>query len=494
MPQHHFLAIDLGAETGKAFLGTLKNRATLDLEEIHRFPTGHMFIGKHYYWNIHRFYEEVITALNKCVIDLNVIPQSIGVDSWGADFGLIGEDGSLLRIPYCYRDTMTETAIPAFLDRMPRNELYGLTGIALHKFNTLFQLYAMVMADDPVLKIARKLLFIPDLINYLLTGEARTEFTYSTTSQLYNPHLREWEGEIFNQVGLSTELMQEVVDPGEVIGELNPNISRSIDVEGIKVIAVTSHDIASSVVSVPATTENWVFITSGMRSVMGVENSETIIDSRTMLFNFSNEGGAGSTFRFSKNIMGLWLLQQCKHSWTKNDRGLDYPEIVSLAEMAHGFTALVDPDYPGFFNPLDMPAAIDTYCRQTNQTPPVGIGPVARSILEGIALKYRLVLDQLEQITARTYDTIHIIGGGSENRLLCQFTANATGRRIVAGPAQATGTGNLLMQAIGLGYLRDLQHAREVVVDSFEFREYQPKDKYVWEEAYLRFKKVARQN
>ena len=494
MPKHHFLAFDFGAESGRAILGTLLNRKVLELKVIHRFSTGHLPIQKHYYWNIYRFYEEILRALHICVEEEETIPESIGVDSWGVDFGLIGNDGSILRVPYTYRDPMTETSMPAFLDKLSREELYDLTGIALHKFNTVFQLYAMKRAGDPVLDSADKLLFMPDLINYLLTGEAKSEFTSATTSQLFNPMKMDWDEEIFENLEIPGSLMQDIILPGSQIGLLNQNISREIDVEGIKVIAVTSHDTAAAIAAVPANGENWAYISSGTWSLMGVENKKAIIDQRSRFFNFTNEGGAENTFHFLKNIMGLWLLQQCRQSWIKSQGMLEYPEIVELAKKAAPFTALIDPDYPGFYNPLDMPAAIDTFCRQSGQLSPKGIGPTARTILESLALKYRMVLDQLEMVTDRSLEVIHIIGGGSQNQLLCQFTANATGRRVVTGPVEATGTGNLLMQAMGLGYIKSLADLRQVVKNSFELIEYEPENTDLWQQAHERFLKIAKQN
>jgi len=494
MPEQHFLAFDFGAESGRAILGTLHDRQKLELKEIHRFATGQLSIDKHYYWNIFRFYEEVVEALHKCVLQENLIPQSIGVDTWGVDFGLIGKDGSILRVPYSYRDPMTETSMPAFLERMGRTEIYERTGIALHKFNTLYQWYAMIMANDPVLGISDKLLFMPDLINYMLTGEAKSEFTFATTSQLFNPIKMSWDEDIVRKLAIPADLLQDVVDPGTVIGVLNQKISRSIDVEGIKVIAVTSHDTAAAIASVPAEGDDWAYISSGTWSLMGVENKKAIIDQRSMLFNFTNEGGAEGTFRFLKNIMGLWILQECKRSWEKSQGQLDYPEIVRQAENAIPFSAMIDPDYAGFYNPLDMPAAIDTFCRQSGQASPRTVGTIARTVLEGLALKYRMVLDQLELVTGRTINVIHIIGGGSQNKLLCQFTANATGRRVVTGPVEATATGNLLIQAVGQGHLENLDAIRKVVKNSFDLLTYEPENSELWENAYKKFQNLAKQN
>jgi rhamnulokinase len=492
MPVQQFIAFDFGAESGRAILGTLLKRKKLELKELRRFQNNMLQIGNHYYWNIYRLYEEVIHGLKLCVNEHDVVPRSIGIDTWGVDFGLIGKDGSLLRIPYSYRDPMTETAMNAFLERMSRSEIYGKTGIALHKFNTLYQLYAMKLNRDPLLDMVDKLLFIPDLLNYLLTGEARSEFTFATTSQLYNPNTSNWERSFFDLLGVPVESMQEVVSPGTAIGYLDQNISRAIDVERIRVIAVTSHDTASAIASVPAEGEDWAYISSGTWSLMGVENRHTIMDNRALMFNFTNEGGAEGMYTFHKNIMGLWLLQQSKKSWEKKQGALDYGEIIRLAERSTPFEAMIDPDYAGFYNPMDMPAAIDTFCRQTGQSSPAGVGPVARSILESLALKYRMVVDQLELVTGRTIHRIHIIGGGSKNDLLCQFTANATGRKVIAGPDEATAIGNILMQAIAQGYIENLSAARKVVMESFELKEFHPEDHEQWGIAYERFERIAK--
>ncbi|HKK61465.1 MAG TPA: rhamnulokinase family protein [Bacteroidales bacterium] len=490
----YLLAFDLGAESGRAILGKIDGQKKLKLEEVHRFDTGKIIIQKHYYWNLYRFYEEIIKALKKCTNDPDMIPESVGVDTWGVDFGLLGKDGSILRLPYCYRDPRTETSMPAFLERMDRWDIYEATGLGLHKYNSLYQLYAMVMANDPVLQIADKLLFMPDLINYLLTGETKSEFTFATTTQLFNPNLMKWDERLFRKLGIGMEIMQEVILPGEQIGEVNPVISRSIDVEGIKVMSVASHDTASAIVSVPAEGENWAYISSGIWSLMGVESKSAIIDQRSMMFNFSNEGGAQGTFRFLKNIMGLWLLQQCKASWEKTEGFIDYSEIVEMASKASPFAAMVDPDYPGFYNPLEMPVTIDTFCRQSGQIMPDNKGSVARTIFESLAMKYRMVADQLELVTGRNINVIHIIGGGAKNKLLSQFTANATGRKVITGPDEATAIGNILMQAIGLGKIENLNEARQVVRNSFQLEEFEPEDEGQWKTAYEKFKKIAKQN
>jgi rhamnulokinase len=492
MQKQHFLAIDFGAEFFKATLGTLVDRKIIELQEINRSVTGQISLNKHYYWDVFQFYKEIIESLQKCVNEVNIIPQSIGITAWGVDFGLIGKDGSLLRIPYSYRDRMTETSMPSFLERMGRADIYQNTGIALHKFNTVFQLYAMIMANDEVLTIADKLLFMPDLINYFLTGEAKSELTIATTSQLYNPVKKGWDKDIVRKLGIDIKLLPDLVQPGTILGVLNESISRAIDVDGIRVISVTSHETAAAVAAIPAEGDDWAYISSGTWSLFGVEKRDVMIDQRSMVFNMTNEGGAEETFRFQKSIIGLWILQECRKSWRKNQGILDYTEIIQLAENAEPFSAFIDPDYPGFYNPLDMPAAIDTFCRQTGQVSPKDIGTITRTVLESLAFKYRMVLEQIEMVTTKRYNTIHIIGGGAQNELLCQFTANATGRLVVTGPIEAASTGNILVQAMAMGYLKSLAEIREVVRNSFDLKEYIPEDKEIWERNYNKFRNTAK--
>lgn len=494
MAKQHFLAFDFGEERGRCILGTLIDGEKLEMKEIHRFHTGQLRIGNHHYWNIYRFYEEMITSLHKCVRDENTIPLSLGIDSWGVDFGLIGKDGSVLRIPHTYRDPMTETSMSAFLEQITRFEIYQRTGRGMHKFNTIYQLYSMKMSGDPVLEMADKLLFIPDLLNYLLTGMAYTESSLATTSQLYDVDAKKWDATLFEKLGVSKDIMQEVIEPGTVIGQINETISRAIDVEGIKVISVPAHIPASGIAAVPAESDDWAYITSGTWSWMGTEVDHPIIDQRTMLFNITNGGGVDGTSRLMKNIMGFWILQQCKASWLKQDPDLKYAQIVRMAEDAIPFEGLIDPDYPGFYNPLDMPAAIETYCRLTGQPVPKGLGSMARTVFEGLALKYRMVVDQLELVSGKKINTIHIIARGSTNEFLCQLTANATGRKVLAGSNEGTSVGNILVQAKGLGYVEDLQHLRNIVRNSFDLKEYIPADREEWENAYFKFQDIAKQS
>ncbi len=491
MAVNHFLAFDLGAESGRAVAGMLEEKR-LFLEEIHRFPTGMIQLDDHFYWNIYRFYEEMIHSVSICTNEDQIKPESIGIDTWGVDFGLLAADGTLCRIPYAYRDPQNGEAMQDFLgEKMARESVYILTGISMQPFNSLFQLYALKKKGDFALENAQKLLFLPDLLNYFLTGIKKSEFTFATTSQLYNPISKTWEKKLFDLLNVDVSVMSEIVQPGTVIGQMKPEVARQIGINPLPVVAVSSHDTASAIVAVPAEGEDWAFISSGTWSLMGVENRRPVINAGSAGYNFTNEGGAAGTYTFLKNITGLWILQQCRKSWSRSGRPISYGDLVEIGKTVPPFQTFIDTDHTGFFNPIDMPAAIDEYCQLTGQESPQSIGEYVRTILEGLAFKYRMVLDQLNEISGKTIRKLHVIGGGTQNKLLCQFTANATGLPVVAGPAEGTAAGNLLMQAHALGYLKSLTEIREVVRNSFEVDVYQPQNISEWEEAYQKFLKVT---
>jgi len=487
MNAKYFLAFDFGAESGRAVLGTLENHI-ISLEEIHRFPTGMLKIDDHFYWNIYRFYEEVVKAISYCVNVQHVQPESIAIDTWGVDFGFLSDDRTLIRIPYAYRDPQAVDAMADYLENvMSAKQIYSLTGISIQAFNSLFHLHALRRNRDRALHTAKNLLFIPDLINFMLSGTMATEFSFATTSQLFNPVKMEWDESLLSSIGLEKSFMNEIVPPATVIGNLKIDIAKSIGSESIKITAVCSHDTESAIVAVPAVGEDWAYISSGTWSLMGIELKEAVINDLTFKYNFTNEGGAENTICFLKNIMGLWLLQQCRNSWLKTNSSFNYEELISLSQLAPPFKSYIDPDFMGFYNPVDMPVAIDEYCQNTLQEVPQNLGEYVRLILESLAFKYRLTLDQLREVTGKSINRIHIIGGGSQNKILCQFTANATGIPVIAGPAEGTAAGNLLMQAKALGYLKDLKEIRKVVQNSFNFIEYLPQDTKEWSTGYKKF-------
>lgn len=484
-----FLAFDLGAESGRAVLGRLKNRR-LRIKELSRFRNGMVSIREHLYWNIFRLFEEMKKGMNLCASEVEIIPESIAIDTWGVDFGLLSHDGTILGLPYAYRDSRTEGIMEEFFKRISRERIYQLTGIQFIQLNSLFQLFAMKKNQPELLDFASDLLFIPDIFNYLLTGRKKTEFTFATTSQLYNPREKEWEDELFEALCISKSIMQEIIPPGTIIGNLDRTICQETGLDPIPVSAVASHDTGSAVAAVPAEGEDWAYISSGTWSLMGVETREPIINNQTLDLNFTNEGGVGGTFRFLKNITGLWLLQECRKTWAEG-RNYDYDELVEAARSASSFESIIHPDWGGFLNPPDMPEAIREFCQKTEQPVPDSPADYVRCILESLALKYRLVLDQLKEIYPHPIHRIHVIGGGAQNRLLCQFTANATGVPVIAGPTEATAVGNIMVQALSLGYIASHEDMREVIKQSFELERYMPEKIAEWESAYERFQEIA---
>ncbi len=490
MKGHHFLAFDLGAESGRAILAKLEDDQ-VETKEIARFANTPLRLHGHSHWNVYSLFEEIIRALKSCLADHGVRLESLAVDTWGVDFGLLAKDGSILGLPFTYRDERTRGAMEEFFERVPRQRLYELTGIQFLPFNTLFQLFAMKRDQSPLLECASHLLFMPDLFHFLLTGEKTSEFTIASTSQLLDPWRKNWNEELLQALELPETLkMPDILTPGTVIGRLSPDLARVTGLEETLVVAACGHDTAAAVAAVPARGENWGYISSGTWSLLGVETEKPVINADALEANFTNEGGVEGTTRFLKNITGLWLLQQCRREWSSRSP-LSYDEITKLAEDALAFPALLDPDWPGFLNPPSMVEAIRSYCRHTRQPSPRTPGEMARAILESLALKYRWTLDQLEKLTARKIEKIHIIGGGARNELLCQFTADAAQIRVVAGPFEATALGNVTMQALALGYVRSLPEIRDIIHRSVEPKTYEPRATTEWERAYERYQDIC---
>jgi rhamnulokinase len=483
-----FLALDIGADSGRAVLGCLDKRR-LKIKELNRFANGMVFILGHWHWNIYRIFEEVKKGIKVCASEGGARPQSIAFDTWGVDFALLGRDGSLLGLPYAYRDPRTEGAMEEFSKKVPRHRVYELTGIQFLQFNSLFQLFSMKRDNSPLLDAASDLLFMPDIFNYLFTREKKTEFTYATTSQLYNPRKKDWSDELFAALEISKSIMQKIVLPGTIIGRLDKSISKESGIGDIPVIAVASHDTGSAVGAVPAEGKDWAYISSGTWSLMGVETKEPVINDQALELNFTNEGGIGGTFRFLKNITGFWLLQECRRAWAKETL-ISYDELTDMAASAPPFGPLVEPDWTGFLNPADMPEAIRQFCLNTKQKIPNSPGEFVRCILESLALKYRHTLDQLRKVYPHPIRRVHVIGGGAKNRLLNQFTANATGLPVIAGPVEATAIGNIMVQALALGYFSSHSAMRKVIGQSFKLERYNPQQSKEWDLAYERFKEL----
>jgi len=484
MNARNFLAFDLGAESGRAVLGTLED-GRLAVREVRRFPNGPVSLAGRLHWDVPRLLNEMKMSLKDCAGGAGL--KSIGVDTWGVDFGFIGRNGEMLGLPYSYRDPKILGAMERYFDLVPREKLYDLTGIQFMAFNSLFQLYALVREGSPLLEAASDLLFMPDLFNYLLTGKRTAEATIASTSQFLNPRTGAWEKGLLEVMGVPSGILREILHPGTVIGSIEKRLGKEMGLAGVRVAATSGHDTAAAVAAVPAEGGDWAYISSGTWSLVGIEVSAPIITSESRESNFTNEGGVGGRVRFLKNVAGLWLLQQCRKSWEK-ERKWTYGELMAAAEAAPRFGALIDPDSPAFLNPPDMPEAIASFCRRTGQAPPETMAAHARCILESLALKCRHVLEQLERIRKRRFQTIHIIGGGSQNTLLCQLTADAAGLPVIAGPAEATSAGNILVQAMAAGCVRNLEEVRRITRRSFVFDVYESRPSTAWDEAYRRFK------
>jgi len=479
---HQYLAIDLGAESGRVIAASLDGN-NLALTEVHRFRNKPVHLNDGLHWDVLRLWDEIKSGIAAAVKN-GVKPEGLGLDTWGVDFGLLDKNGGLISNPYHYRDHRTDGMMEEAFQHMSRREIFANTGIQFMQINTLYQLLAMTVQNSPLYDVAKTFLTIPDLFNYWLSGEITNEFTNSTTTQCFDPRSRDWALPVLHAMQIPAHLFGPVTASGTPVGNLLPAIGEETGAGRVRVILPACHDTGSAVVAVPAKDQNFAWISSGTWSIMGAEVHRPYVDEKALTNNFTNEGGVFGTWRFSKNIMGLWLVQECKRNWANQGEDLSYDQITHLASEAEPFQAVIDPDYSDFLHPGDMSERIRKYCKETNQSVPQTKGEIVRVALESIALKYRWVLERLEEITARQFAPIHIIGGGTKNRLLNQFTANASDRLVIAGPVEATAIGNALMQAIGLGHIDSLAGARALVRASFETEEYHPLQRDGWDEAY----------
>ena len=477
-----FLAFDLGAESGRAIVGRLRG-GVLALDEIRRFANGPIRQNGSLYWDVLRLWSEITQALH-AASDIRL--ASVGVDGWGVDYALIGERGNLLENPYHYRDLRNEGMMDAVFERVSRERIYQVTGIQFLQINTLFQIYAACRLTPKVVDAAHALVTIPDLFNYWLGGRLCSEYTIATTTQFVDARTRTWARRLLDEIGLPTELLAEIVQPGTTIGALRRDIAAPL--AGTPVVVPACHDTGSAVASV-AVGGATAFLSSGTWSLLGTEIDAPVITAQARDMNFTNEGGVAGTIRLLKNIGGLWLLQACRRTWMAADaRSADYEELLAAADDERlAFLSLIDPDHHAFLNPLDMPAEIAAFCRQTAQPEPPDPPAFVRAILESLALKYRVVLEQLETLTGRRVEEIRVVGGGARNRLLNQFTADATGRAVVAGPIEATALGNIGLQMIATGAVGSIADARAVIERSFPVERYVPVNTDRWDAQYRRF-------
>jgi len=485
-----YLAFDFGAESGRAVLGHLAD-GKINLEEIHRFPTGGTRIATGLHWDVLGFFDQIKAALRKANQQVEDL-QGIGLDTWGVDFGLLDKDDVLLANPWHYRDERNEGMIEYALETVSKEEIFEATGLQFLPFNTLFQLLSMKKANSSLLESARRLLMIPDLLNFWLTGVKANEFTDASTTMCYDPRKGDWAYDLLEKLGLPARVFGDLVQPGTELGPLHSAVQADTGLGAVPVFAPATHDTGSAVAAVPAEGTDFAYISSGTWSLMGLELPEPIINEAALQYNFTNEGGVEGTIRFLKNIMGLWLVQECRRTWEREGQVLDYGTITQMAAEARPFMAIIDPDDELFLRPGDMPARIRQYCADTGQAVPETKGEIVRVALEGLALKYKWTFEKLQELLGKKLGRIHVVGGGGQNQLLAQFTANACGVPVLVGPYEATALGNVLLQAIGKGELANLKEAREMLRNSFELKEYEPQAEDAWDEAYAKFLEVAK--
>jgi rhamnulokinase len=478
------LAFDLGAESGRGILG-LFDGGQLRLEVVHRFPNRPVRTLDTIHWDVLRLWDEMQEGMRRAAGTYQTI-DSVGVDTWGVDFALMGRGNTLLANPRHYRDPHTEGIMETAFARVPRAEVFRHTGLQFMRFNTLFQLLALQRDRSPLLDAAETLLFMPDLFHFYFTGIKVNEMTDASTSQMFDPNAKTWAYGLVKSFALPSQILGSLVSPGTVIGPLRSTVAAETGLNPAPVIAPATHDTAAAVAAVPATGTSWAYLSSGTWSLMGVEVNSPVINDKALEYNFTNEGGVDGTVRLLKNIMGLWLVQECRRAWAKEGKEFSYVDLMRLAEAVPP-CRLINPDHSTFVLPQHMPAAIANYCRRSGQAAPIEPGEYIRCALDSLALRYRWVLERLEELIGKRIETVHIVGGGCQNTLLCQLTAEACNRPVLAGPVEATAMGNVLVQAMGLGLVRSLAQAREVVRRSVEVQVYQPKKPGDWEEPYNRF-------
>jgi rhamnulokinase len=486
METKNFIAIDLGATSGRAILGTLAD-GKLSMKELMRFPNRMVTLAGHKHWNIFSLYENIVSALAAAARE-GVEITSVGIDTWGVDFAFVGADGEILGMPYAYRDGAIATADAEYFDAvMPREKVYAMTGIQIMNFNSLFQLHARRRDGSSGLAAARKILFMPDALGYMLTGNMATEYTIASTSQMLDPWSKTMSGELLASVGLTPSHFAPVVMPGHRLGTLREEVARETGLPPIPVIAVAGHDTGSAVAAVPARNERFAYLSSGTWSLMGVEVPEPVITPETARLNITNEGGVEGTTRLLKNITGMWLVEQCLEEWKRAGVNYTYPEMVECAIAASEFSAFIDPDDPSFAAPESMTSAIDAFLERTGQRRPETHGEYIRLIFESLALKYRQTLEMFRGLAPFPIERLHVIGGGSRNTLLNRFTADAIGLPVIAGPAEATAIGNIMLQARAAGMADSLTEMRAMIAAGVETQVYEPQSDAKWDEAYKRF-------
>ena len=494
MPHKVYLAIDLGAESGRIMAG-LWNGNAIRLEEVHRFPNGPVYLGDSLRWDVVRLWAEIQTGLTLAAKKYGKAIVSVGADTWGVDYVLLNRHDEMLGQPYAYRDARTNGMMEKAFRKVPRTEIFAQTGLQFMQFNSLFQLLAAKQHTPELLDATDCLLFMPDFLHWALCGSRVAEFTIASTSQCLNPLTRNWATGLLKKFGLPTRMFPKVVAPGTQLGTLRPGVADRTGLHKINVVAPPAHDTASAVAGVPTANTgkaNWAYISSGTWSLMGAEVNKASLSARTQELNLTNEGGLDGTYRLLKNIMGLWLVQQCKRAFDARGRKYEYAQLAQMAAKAPALRSIVNPDDSRFLNPPDMPKAIQDFCRETRQPVPKTEGELVRCAYESLALKYREALGWLEELTGNRIEVIHIVGGGSKSAILNQFAADACQRPVITGPVEATALGNLLVQVRASGELASLAEMREVVRRSSDVAACQPGKPAAWEDASARFAELRR--
>lgn len=491
MSTKKFLAIDLGASSGRGIIGAFDGER-ITLRENHRFPNEPVMAGGRFYWDILRILHEIKQSIRQSVLDGDAV-SSIGIDTWGVDYGLLDRNGRLMGNPVHYRDMRTDNITAEFAQYMSPEQLYRITGIQSLDFNTVYQLAAELRDDPERLRAANKLLFIPDLLNYFLTGKMATEYTIASTGALLDAEKRDISTGILDAMGISRDLFAPVVQPGQRLGKLHADILEEVGTTDAEVIHVAAHDTASAVIAVPARSDDFIYISSGTWSLLGAELPSPMITPESFAHNFTNEGGVEGKIRFLKNIMGLWLVQESRRQWKREGKDYSFADLSMMASAAKPLRCLINPDDKRFATPGNMPRRIADYCRETGQPVPETEGEIIRCVLESLALCYRATIDMITAMRGKAPTALNIVGGGTQDKLLCQFAANACGIPVYAGPVEATAIGNIVMQAISAGVLSSLREAREVVAASFPLDVYQPcsADQAAWAEAYACYRKLC---
>ena len=491
-----YLALDLGAESGRGLLGRFDGK-TLALEEVHRFPNGPVRMLDSLVWDAPRLWAEMKVALGKAA-SAHPGLDGVGVDAWGVDFGLVGRGDTLLGNPVHYRDPRTEGMMDLAFSKVSRERIYEATGLQFLPINTLYQLLALKTANSPLLEVAETLLMIPDLFGWLLTGRRAGERTDASTTQLLDPRSGTWSDALCRDLGLPRSILPNLIEPGTELGPLRKSVAEELGISTpLTVLVPGTHDTASAVAAVPTrgtgtNPPDWCYLSSGTWSLLGAEIPRPVINEATLKGNFTNEGGVGGTTRLLKNIMGLWLVQECRRTWARLGREYSYDDLIALARAARPFVTLVEPDDPSFLAPGDMPARLAAFASRTGQPTPGDEGAFVRCALESLALKYRWTIRRIEAILGTRIKVVHVVGGGARNALLCQFTADACGIPVHAGPVEATAAGNVLLQAMARGRIGSLADARAIVAASFPVETYEPRDVAAWEDAAGRFEGFAR--